>query len=299
MSKLPLRIFLFSAAAFAVLLFHTSCTQGIVSSAVAELPCSEIREDISGKPEILILKNEISSLRLKNGSSIIYCGKIPVFMPDKVMRDSKKSRWELPERSVKSVLYPLLTKQKLKGKIILIDPGHGGKDFGAPSPFSPKKSEKDVNLTLALFLGSELEKHGFTVRYTRRNDQYIKLNQRGNAIPADIFISVHHNSSTNCNAAGFEVFCLKSDVPGRIEQIIQSTRLAFAVQKAQSELPGAMVRGVKYANFQVLRDARCPAILIEAGFLSNKKDAARCLDVNNQKILAAALARAIRETVSP
>ena len=276
---------------------YCSCTR--LPKEISDLPCTVFQEAPDAVPERLILKNERAEVSLTNGKAVLHCNGIPVFMPDKISKDSKSGKWTLPERSVQTVLFTLMAPQKkLKGKVVLIDPGHGGSDHGAPLPFIKGVSEKALNLDLALLLGEELQRHGFTVLYTRTSDRKVKLNQRGNAFQADIFISVHHNSAANPDAAGFEVFCLTPQAPERFTQIRKSVQLASALQQAQQEVTSSPGRGVRFANFQVLRDAKCPAVLIEAGFLSNREEALCCADVNYRKRLAAVLARAIRENVS-
>ena len=91
-------------------------------------------------------------------------------------------------------------------KTIVIDPGHGGKAPGAISPNGIK--EKDVNLALALKTQALLESLGYDVIMTRTNDIDIDLNERANIANrnnADIFVSIHHNSTTNPDINGLEI----------------------------------------------------------------------------------------------
>ncbi len=289
------------SAFITILLFAVSgCSCTRLPEDIYDLPYTVFQENTDAVPERLILKNERVTLSFTNGRTMLHCNGMPVFMPDKISKDSKSGKWILPERSVKTVLFTLMSPpEKLKGKVVLIDPGHGGSDHGAPLPFIKGVSEKGLNLDLALRLGSELQKHGFTVLYTRTSDRKIRLDKRGNAYKADIFISVHHNSAANPDAAGFEVFCLTPQAPERFTQLRKSVQLASSLQQAQQEVTASRGRGIRFANFQVLRDARCPAVLIEAGFLSNREEALRCADLNYRKRLAAVLARAIRENVLP
>ncbi|HDL09943.1 MAG TPA: hypothetical protein ENG39_01640 [Candidatus Omnitrophica bacterium] len=205
-------------------------------------------------------------------------------------------------RKAKQILSP--PSQWYKIKKIVIDAGHGGKDPGAIGPSGLK--EKDVTLSIARILRNKLQRVGYQVVMTRDSDKFISLWKRvyiANKENADLFISIHANSSRSRRACGFEVYYLApaSDEESRAlaaaenyplgmaEKIpdntaVQATiwdllysenrkdsiQLANNIVRALNKEMGTRNRGVKSANFYVLRGAQMPAILIEVGFISNR-----------------------------
>ncbi len=122
-------------------------------------------------------------------------------------------------------------KNKWKFDVIVIDPGHGGKDPGAIGYYGVK--EKDVNLDVSLMLGKLIEKNLKDVKvvYTRKTDKFVELKQRGkiaNKNNGDLFLSIHCNSTLKrpTNASGFEVYLLR---PGRTEEAIQIAEIENSV----------------------------------------------------------------------
>lgn len=158
-------------------------------------------------------------------------------------------------------------------KIILIDVGHGGKDSGAIG--INKIQEKDVVLDIALEILSlnKQSKTPLDIYLTRYSDTLISLSDRtklAKVLKADMFISLHCNHSDNPNARGIEVY-----VANTISQYSkEATWLAFELQASFKRQLGFGSRGVKFANFQVLRETRdyFPAVLLELGFLSNRDE---------------------------
>ncbi|OOB76950.1 MAG: N-acetylmuramoyl-L-alanine amidase [Epulopiscium sp. Nuni2H_MBin003] len=146
--------------------------------------------------------------------------------------------------------------------VIVVDAGHGGTDPGAIGISG--LMEKEVNLKVALKLGNLLKNIGVDVLYTRSTDVYISLSDRSNFANqnnADYFISIHANSATAASANGIETYVYLED--GVTE------KFAEAVQTNLIKETNFTDRGVKIANFYVLRTTNMPAILVEMGFLSN------------------------------
>lgn len=196
----------------------------------------------------------------------------------------------------------------LKISRIVIDPGHGGHDTGTIGPHG--LMEKDVCLDVALRLGRIIEKDlpGAQVIYTRKDDTFIPLEERtaiANNAKADLFISIHANSSRDHYARGIETYYLNfatspeamevatrenaystesiHDLQGLIQKIArndkieESKELAADIQGTLShrlELISASEhnRGVKRAPFVVLIGANMPSVLCEISFLSNPVD---------------------------
>jgi N-acetylmuramoyl-L-alanine amidase len=191
---------------------------------------------------------------------------------------------------------------------IVIDPGHGGHDTGTIGPHG--LMEKDLCLDVALRLGKEIEEKlpGAEVVYTRKDDTFIPLEQRtaiANAAKADLFVSIHANSSHDSSARGIETYYLNfatseesmevasrenaqaqesmhdlQDIIKKIarnEKIEESKELANDVQDSLSHRmqlvsSGEKNRGVKKAPFVVLIGADMPSILSEISFISNPGD---------------------------
>jgi N-acetylmuramoyl-L-alanine amidase len=187
------------------------------------------------------------------------------------------------------------------GKIV-IDPGHGGDDHGTMS--AGGLFEKDVVLDVALRLGKLLQGLGAEVIYTRATDRYLPLEARtaiANREAADLFVSIHANSSPDRDARGVETYYLNfttsaeslevaarentvsrrpvSELRDLVQKIAQQNRIAESHEFADDveaaltrNLSGERNRGVREAPFIVLTGANMPAILSEISFLSNSED---------------------------
>ena len=150
---------------------------------------------------------------------------------------------------------------------IVVDPGHGGTDPGAMANDS---TEKDINLEVARQVSKNLTAKGITVIMTRSKDEYLGLVERANqgkSNRATIFVSLHCNSAESTSASGIETYYyINSDNK-------YDKELATNIQTAVIKATGAKSRGVKSANFSVLRNSVIPAALIEMGFISNPDEA--------------------------
>src|SRR3989304_6257733 len=150
---------------------------------------------------------------------------------------------------------------------VFIDPGHGGRDPGA---VGNGLNEKDANIAIANRLKAKLEAGGFTVVMRRTGDQYHTLDEivnMANSSGADIFISIHNNASVSASANGTETYWNANGVNG-------SSQLASLVQSRLLSQIGRANRGVKTADFRVIKYTRMPAALVECSFVSNPTEAA-------------------------
>lgn len=166
---------------------------------------------------------------------------------------------------------------------VVIDPGHGGADLGAADSYV---YEKHINLDVARRLERSLKEAGFKTIMTRSRDEFIALSERAsiaNRARGAIFVSVHFNSSYRTAALGIETFYRSSN----------SEKLAQHVQKELIKNCRATDRGVKTANFSVLRNTKHPAILVEGGFVSNKEERSAMCDPLYRQIVADSIARAV------
>lgn len=149
---------------------------------------------------------------------------------------------------------------------VFLDASHGGKDPGA---IGNGLEEKDITLAITLKIGEILKRHKVDVVYSRTTDTFLELHERtdkANKSNADIFVSIHVNSAGNKAARGVETFSYPGSNKG--------TALAKCIQDSLAR-SGIFSddRGIKTANFAVLRRSKMPAALPELGFISNSQDA--------------------------
>ncbi len=218
----------------------------------------------------------------------------------------------LPQIDVKSCLSQPFEKKKAKrGKshiqpplfiphvLILIDPGHGGRDTGTQSILKPRYQEKSLNLTTARFAKQYLQELGYQVCMTRETDRFVSLEKRAkvaNTKKPILFVSIHYNSAPSAKAQGIEVFFYESrENKDRTEQ---SKRLAQAVLKNVLAKTKAKSRGVKQGNYAVIRETQMPAVLIEGGFLTNEEELQKLKDPLYLKRLAWGIVCGIEEYLS-
>ena len=224
---------------------------------------------------------------------------------------------------------------RLPGRpIVLIDPGHGGRDPGAPG-VSGTSAEKDLTLATAMELADLLESRGrVRVALTRENDRYLTLEQRAGIarhLQASLFLSLHMDSAPNPQARGATVYSL-SDVASSQEAAlfaeIENSRdgalssesdngvralLADVALREQMEASAGLAerllrraagqvelrpRPHQFAAFHVLRRAETPAVLVEAGYISNAEDEAMLITKEGRAPLVLALAQAIEADVA-
>jgi N-acetylmuramoyl-L-alanine amidase len=210
---------------------------------------------------------------------------------------------------------------------IVIDPGHGGHDPGAQAN---GVSESELVLDVALRLEKLLAAQpGFEVVLTRRRNQFVALEERtaiANRENADLFLSIHANSSPNRDTRGIETYFLNFATNAAAEavaarenassaqamhllpelvqaiatsdKVAESRELATMVQTSLMRRVGALNKsikdlGVKQAPFVVLIGAKMPSVLAEVSFLTNKTEASLLKQANHRQRIAQALADAI------
>lgn len=180
-------------------------------------------------------------------------------------------------------------------KRIVIDVGHGGKDAGAIGINGIQ--EKDVVMNIAnviLKLNNELDSP-LDIYLTRYSDTLISLSNRtklAKNLKADLFVSLHCNHSDNPNARGIEVYTSKKQ--GEYSE--ESVFIGYQIEKVLCKQIGYESRGVKFANFQVLRETvgYCASVLLELGFLSNKDEGRYFSDYANIERIASAILLSIQ-----
>ena len=227
-----------------------------------------------------------------------------------------------------------------KNWVIVIDAGHGGKDPGALGSFS---AEKNITLAIALKTGSYIEKNlqNVTVIYTRKTDTFIELKERpeiANKNNADLFISIHANSTKSRTINGTETFVMgpakdqqNLEVAMKENEVIllendysttyegfdpkspesyimftlmqniflkQSTSLASAIQKQYKEKNNRNDRGVKQAGFWVLFMTTMPSVLTETGFITHPEEEKYLNSKEGQDRIAASIFKACSDYIA-
>ena len=201
------------------------------------------------------------------------------------------------EGKILNILLAGKSAVKPKSGIVVLDPGHGGKDNGASGPGG--LHEKDVNLDVALQAGKLLQAKGIQVVYSRTDDSYVYLEDISaiaNRANADVFVSIHCNSALTSTAGGTESYTFTSvDFPELFLQQDERKRLATLLQENLIAKLQRSNRGVKEANFSVLRNTQMPAALVEMSFISNPTEEQLLASPDYRARAAQAIADAISQ----
>lgn len=223
-------------------------------------------------------------------------------------------------------------KAKQKPRVVVLDAGHGGKDYGAKG--ANGILEKNLNLEISRRVKKILvDRYHYKVIMTRKDDTFIELKDRGriaNSHNADIFVSIHANAANRKSARGIETYYLGSGSSEQAREtaerengelvhsvtddavqdilaslisttkINDSSRLASRVQKRlhktmSRKFKGVQNLGVKEGPFFVLHDTNMPSILVEVGFVTNRKEGSQLMKKIYQKWLAESIANGIHD----
>jgi N-acetylmuramoyl-L-alanine amidase len=202
------------------------------------------------------------------------------------------SNWSIQEADFKKGIDPILRAyaympRKLP-KVVVLDPGHGGKDTGAIGPSNVY--EKTVVLDISHRVRKLLEARKITVRMTRTGDSFPSLPQRSDyaaKASADLFISIHADGAGDPSASGVESFITTVEgadssnhygQPGDTFSVknnqydAANAALGFSIQSNHVKASQRIDRGLRRARYSVLKNAPCPAALVECGFLTNPSE---------------------------
>ena len=178
----------------------------------------------------------------------------------------------------------VIKKSAIKGKVV-IDPGHGGSDYGA---IREGINEKDITLDVSQRVASILKSKGYKVAMTRNDDTYVSLQERvdfsENEAP-EIFVSIHVNSAVASEPCGIETHYYHD----------YSTGLAKIIHSHLIKEIDTKDRGLFKSKFYVINHTTVPAILVEMGFLSNEKERAELISDNRKQKTAKAIAEGVIE----
>lgn len=189
---------------------------------------------------------------------------------------------------------------ELYNKIIVLDAGHGGKDPGAVDA-TGTIMEKTINFNVLCNYAKELFKDSdIKVYFTRETDTFISLENRAKfaaKVEADLFISLHINSSVYASANGTEVYYSGYN-NSSLTSGLNSYRMAKTLVNNLCSSLGSTSRGTKKANFYVIRYNSVPAVLIELGFISNPTECAKMNSPEYQKKTAETIYQSVIEIFS-
>jgi N-acetylmuramoyl-L-alanine amidase len=202
----------------------------------------------------------------------------PLPLPSQVPFPDPNAPYRIPSRS------PRIPSGRV---VVMIDPGHGGKDSGAVGIGGLQ--EKNIILPISQKLAQILQQNGVQVILTRKSDYFVSLQGRvdlAERANADVFVSIHTNS------AGLQ----RPDVSG-LETYYYDSGLGLARIVHNSILRSVNVRdrGVRRARFYVLRKSSMPSILVEAGYMTGREDIAKLRNPQYQNQMAEAIARGVLE----
>ena len=203
---------------------------------------------------------------------------------------------------------------------VVIDPGHGGSNTGAPGR-KPGTYEKQVTMSVARLLKARLVEAGATVILTRDHDEYLTLRERSrraNSQASTCFVSLHGNASPDHSRRGAETYVLSREITevearrARMQSADPSGAQGLLAELAMIEAHRASValaqlvharlydarggaRSVKQATYDVLSGQQSPAILVEIGFLDHPLEGAELLDPSTQAEVAQNIAAGLLE----
>ena len=284
--------------------------------------------------EMSITKTSMTSFSIAKYVLLKYQGDFLALSNENNLIESNK---QITLEQSKFNIFPIkrpkyMKKIRLEKKIIVfIDPGHGGKDPGAIGALGTL--EKELTLRASFLLAKALNKNNqINALLSRTGDYFLSLRERTKLAKekkADVFVSIHADSSKNKNANGISVFSLSDKASDKEAEILAKAEndvdkilgieeniedpfvygslikmfqreamndSSFLAKKIISNLKKtklALNRGHRFAGFSVLKSYDIPSVLIEIGFLSNKQEEKKMLNNRYMKDLSEELAKAI------
>ena len=223
--------------------------------------------------------------QLKHASAVLHYGTVNGF---------HKIKFNGQDAYISSAFVMTSKPSTSTGTVIVLDPGHGGKDSGATNGSLYEKTiVLDVTKRVEAYLRS---KYNYTVRLTRSTDVYLTLDQRvaaAKSLRGDLFVSVHVNAAGSSAAKGVETYYSSRSA--------HSARSRVLASNIQSNLTGKMSgmsnRGVKTANYYVITYNTMPSALVELGFISSPTDLTYLRSNTSRQQMAEGVAEGIAKYV--
>lgn len=254
------------------------------------------------------VKTRVADLTFKPYSREVFIGSAMVMLHEPVSQ--ARGSWVISEvdalTGIDPIMRPAEYLKKAGHRVVVLDPGHGAEDSGAKGKQGVE--EKRAVLDIARRVRSHLAAAGLVVYMTRENDRFIELEQRAQLAKrwgADVFVSIHLNSAASRSAKGAESYILAAEgftstaggsrgsrAPGNKHDATNAA-LGFQIHRALVKQTGAADRGLRRARFIVLRNAPCPSVLVECGFLSNAEEERKVMNPAYRDEIARGLAKGI------
>ncbi len=268
-----------------------------------------MRSSVSGKK--FMMKNKWNTIEVETNSRNAWVNGVKIWLHHPCRKSG--SKWVLKEADFKKGIDPVLRSYaylpKRAPRVVVLDPGHGGKDSGAIG--KRKVYEKKAVLSIANRVKAYLEAKRITVRMTRTTDTYLTLQQRSDyaaRVGADLFVSIHADGAADPAAHGVETFVLTGAGydstnhygQGGDKQAFKGNKydaanavLGFSLQSNLLKNSKRADRGLRRARFAVLKNAPCPAALVECGFVTNPTEEALLIDASYREAVARGISNGI------
>jgi N-acetylmuramoyl-L-alanine amidase len=263
----------------------------------------------SGKK--IVMKNKWNTIEVETNSRRAWINGIMFWLHQPCRKSGVN--WEVQETDFKKGIDPILRSYAhvptRTPRLVVLDPGHGGKDTGAVG--TRKVYEKLAVLSIAQRVKAHLEEKKIPVRLTRSTDTFIPLKERSQIAAtagADLFISIHADGAADSSAHGVETFIMtaagydssnhygqggdKSSKKGNQNDAANAV-LGFSIQSNLVKTTKRSDRGLRRARFSVLKLAPCPSALVECGFLTNPEEEALMIDASYRESCARGISNGI------
>lgn len=282
------KLFLYHTALFAggfgAITVEARTPTGTVSLAyIARLYSMKIK--LFGKK--VLMENKYNKVEIETNSRRAWINGVMIWLHAPCRKSG--TDWTIREVDFKRSIDPILRTYayvpKRMPRLVVLDPGHGGRDTGSISPKGYK--EKDVVLDISYRVRKLIEAKGIRVKMTRTGDTYPNLDARSTfayKVGADLFISIHANAAGASSASGVETFVTaasgydSTNMYGQDQDTFafknntydaMNSALGFSIHSNVVKMSKRDDRGLRRARYSVLKHTRCPAALVECGFMSN------------------------------
>lgn len=260
----------------------------------------------------VVMKNKWNTIEVETDSRRAWINGVMVWLHQPCRKSG--GAWAIQETDFKKGVDPIMRSYAYvpskQPRTVVLDPGHGGKDDGAAGG-TRKIYEKQAVLAIADRVKAQLEAQKIRVRLSRSSDVFLTLQQRCDFAAkegADLFVSIHADGAGDTSASGVETFIMTaagcdssnhygeaSDTSSGKGNLYDAANavLGFSIQSNLVKTSKRSDRGLRRARFHVLKNAPCPAALVECGFLTNPAEEALMMDATYREAVARGISNGI------